>query len=57
MGVNGGVYDFPMLEVGDFLGINTDLRLDPNSIPYPVFSSDDLFPIADLKIFSLCNVI
>ena len=35
MGVNGGVYDFPMLEIGDIFGINTDLRIDPNSIPYP----------------------
>ena len=24
------------LEIGDFFGINTDLRINPNSIPYPV---------------------
>ena len=29
-----GVYDFPMLEIGDFFGINTDLRINPNSIPH-----------------------
>ena len=27
-----GVYDFPMLEIGDVLGINTDFRINPNSI-------------------------
>ena len=26
---------FPVLEIGDFYGINTDLRIDANSIPYP----------------------
>ena len=25
-----------MLEIGDFFGINTDLKINPNSIPYPV---------------------
>ena len=34
-GSQWGVYDFPMLEIGDSFGINTDLRIDPNSIPYP----------------------
>ena len=29
-----GVYDFPMLEVGDIFGINTDLRINHNSIPH-----------------------
>ena len=28
-----GVCDFLMLQIGDFFGINTDLRID--SIPYP----------------------
>ena len=32
IGVNGVLMIFPMLEIGDFFGINTDL---PNSIPYP----------------------
>ena len=35
-GSQWGVYDIPMLEIGDFFEINTDLRLDPNSVPYPV---------------------
>ena len=26
---------YPMLQTGDFFGINTDLRIDPNSILYP----------------------
>ena len=26
-----------MLEIGDFFGINTDLGIDPNSIPYPEY--------------------
>ena len=30
------VYDFPLLEIGDFFGINTDLQIDPDSIPYHV---------------------
>ena len=34
-GSQWGVYDFPMLEIGDFFGINTDLQIDLNSIPYP----------------------
>ena len=25
-----------MLKIGDIFGINTGLRIDPNSIPYPV---------------------
>ena len=25
-----------MLEIGDFFGINTDLRINPNSIPHTV---------------------
>ena len=25
---------FPMLEIGDIFGINTDLRINNNSIPY-----------------------
>ena len=33
-GSQWGVYDFTMLEIGDFFGINTDLRIDPNSIPH-----------------------
>ena len=33
MGANGGVYDFPVLEIGDVFGINIDLRINPNSIP------------------------
>ena len=36
-GSQWGVYDFPMLQIGDFFGINTDLRIDPNSIAYPVY--------------------
>ena len=32
---------FAMLEIGDIFGINTDLRIDPNSIPYP--ESSELF--------------
>ena len=35
-GSQWGVYDFPMLEIGDFFGINTDLRIDPNSILHTV---------------------
>ena len=27
---------FPKLEIGDLFRINTDLGIDPNSIPYPV---------------------
>ena len=38
-GSQWGVYDFTMLEMGDFVGINTDLRTDPNSIPYPAIGS------------------
>ena len=34
-GSQWGVYDFPMLEIGDFFGIKTDMQIDPNSIPYP----------------------
>ena len=26
-----GPNDFPMLEIGDIFGINTDLRIDPNT--------------------------
>ena len=33
-GSQWGVYDFTMLEIGDYFGINTDLRIDPNSIPH-----------------------
>ena len=33
-GSQWGVYDFPMMEIGDLFGINTDLRIDPNSIPH-----------------------
>ena len=40
MGVNEVFYDFPMLEIGAFFGINTDLRINPNSIPHPAI---DLF--------------
>ena len=32
-GSQWGVYDFPMLEMGDFFGVNTDLRINPNLIP------------------------
>ena len=28
---------FPMLEIGAFFGINTDLRINSNSIPYPAW--------------------
>ena len=35
-GSQWSVYDFPMLQIGDFFGINTDLRIDPNSIPHTV---------------------
>ena len=31
-----GVCDFPLIEIGGFFGINTDVRIDPNSIPYTV---------------------
>ena len=27
------VYDFPTLGIGNFFGINTNLRINPNSIP------------------------
>ena len=27
-------HNFTMLEIGDFFGINTDLQIDPNSIPH-----------------------
>ena len=38
-GSQWGVYDFPMMGIGDFFFlINTDLQIDPNSIPYPVGS-------------------
>ena len=37
-GSQWGVYDFPMFEIGDFFGINTDLRIDPNSIPHTDYS-------------------
>ena len=39
------MYDFPMLEMGDLLGINTDLRIYSNSIPHTEMStlSDWLF--------------
>ena len=39
MGVNGGVYDFPILEIGDFFGISTDLGINTNSIPHTVNES------------------
>ena len=29
-----GVYYFPMSEIGGASGINTDLLIDPNSIPH-----------------------
>ena len=45
-----------MLEIGDFFGINTDLRIDPNSIP-----NTDLSAFVDTRIFchrrlTLCGV-
>ena len=33
-----GVYDFPIVRHRKFFWINTDLRIDPNSIPYIVNS-------------------
>ena len=29
-----GVYEFSIVRDGTLFGINTDLRIDPNSIPY-----------------------
>ena len=29
---------FSLSEIGDFSGINTDLRIDPNWIPYDLFT-------------------
>ena len=33
-GSQWGVYDFPMVEIGDFFWINPDLKINPNSIPH-----------------------
>ena len=39
------VYDFPLLEIGDIFGINTDLRIDPNSSPYTELMFSDFVRI------------
>ena len=41
MGVNGYL-GFSILVMGDFLGINTDLRINHISIPYPVLLTNIL---------------
>ena len=33
---------FPLSEIGDCSGINTDLQIDPNSIPYPEYEPEIL---------------
>ena len=48
-----GVYDFTVLEIGDVLGINTDLGINPNSIPYPVEGESKLLDV--IVLFRLWN--
>ena len=38
-----------MLEIGGFFGINTDLQIDPNSIPYTVYWGHLCTRIQDMK--------
>ena len=49
-GSQWGVYDFPMLEIGNFFRINPDLRINPNLIPYHLIVDPlqvDCWPAAD----------